>query len=184
MRLWSLDVTPKWFSVLSMTARPDSPAQAETAFVENLKALRKAAGMSQEEFARVMTGRGVKWHQATVYKVENGERQIQLGEADVAARILNVPLQQMLRANTEATVQLQRLRLRAWRLGDARLKLVDAVNDYESARRELAAALDDAAGLLPVEELDQLRGLASLEAIRDFAELNGMTNPQQEEAES
>lgn len=168
---------------MSMTPR-ESPAEAEAAFAENLKALRKAAGISQEEFARAMTRRGIKWHQATVYKVEKGERQIQLGEADVAARVLNVPLQQMLSADTEAAVQRQRLRLRAWRLVDARLKLVDAVDDYDSARRELAAALDDAAGLLPAEETEELRRHASLEAIRDFAELKRMTNPQDEEAES
>jgi transcriptional regulator with XRE-family HTH domain len=162
----------------------ESPAEAEAVFAENLKALRKAAGMSQEEFARAMTRRGVKWHQATVYKVEKGERQIQLGEADVAARVLNVPLQEMLRANTEAAVQRQRLRLRTWRLVDARLKLVDAVHDYDSARSELATALDDAAGLLSAEECEQLRRHANLEAIHDFAELKRMTNPQHEEAES
>lgn len=163
-------------------ASRESHARAEVTFAENLKALRKAAGMSQEEFARAMTRRGIKWHQATVYKVENGERQIQLGEADVAARVLNVPLQQMIHADSETAVQLQRLRLRAWRLAGARLKLVDAVDDYESARLALASALDDADGLLPAEESEQLRRDADLDAIHDFAELEAMANPQDEEA--
>jgi len=160
---------------------PEYPARAEATFAENLKALRKAAGMSQEEFARAMTRRGIKWYQATVYKVENGERQIQLGEAAAAAQILNVPLQQMINADTETAVQLQRLRLKAWRLVDARLKFVDAVDDYDAARRELTSALDDAVGLLPAEESEKLRREASLEAIPNFAELKRMTNPQDEE---
>jgi transcriptional regulator with XRE-family HTH domain len=161
---------------------PESPARDEVTFAENLKALRKAAGMSQEEFARAMTRRGIKWYQATVYKVENGERQIQLGEAAAAARILNVPLQQMIRADPETAVQLQRLRLKAWRLRDARLKLVDAVDDYDSARTELVSALDNAVGLVPAEESEKLRREASLEAIHNFTELKRMTNPQVEEA--
>ena len=172
---------PRWFSLLDMTPL-EAAARAEAIFADNLRALRDAAEMSQSQFARAMSARGFNWQQVTVYKVEKKHRQIQLGEAEAAARILNVPLQQMIRGDTETAIQLQRLRLRAWRLVDARLKVVDAVDDYDAARRELNSALDDAAGLLPAEEFETLRRDACLEAIRDFAELKRMTYPQDEEA--
>lgn len=164
-----------------MTPR-ESTSRDEATFAENLKALRKAAGMSQDEFARAMTRRGIRWHQATVYKVENGERQIQLGEADAAAQILGVPLQQMIRAETETAVQVQRLRLRQQKMRDARIRLVDAVEDYELACEQLTSAIDDADGLLTAEESEQLRRQGLLDAIRDFPEIKRMTNPPDEVA--
>ncbi|BBX62797.1 hypothetical protein MSAS_19710 [Mycobacterium saskatchewanense] len=160
---------------------PVEAARAEGIFAENLRVLRDAAGMSQSQFARAMSDRGFNWQQVTVYKVEKKHRQIQLGEAEAAARILNVPLQQMIRADSETAVQLQRIRLRAWRLRDARLKMVDAVDDYELVRTELRAAIDDAAGLLPAKESEELRREASLDAINDFAALKRMAKPADEE---
>ena len=58
--------------------------------------------MSQAALAKEMTTRGFRWHQATVYKVENGDRQIQLGEARAVARIFNLPLDDLLSATDEA----------------------------------------------------------------------------------
>ena len=53
----------------------------EAIFAANLREARAAAGMTQAELAEAMTKRGCKWYGPTVYKVENGERQILLVEA-------------------------------------------------------------------------------------------------------
>jgi len=42
-----------------------------------------------------MSARGFKWHQATVYKIENGSRQVHIGEAAAVAAVLGVPLDRM-----------------------------------------------------------------------------------------
>ncbi|MBZ4509112.1 helix-turn-helix transcriptional regulator [Mycobacterium avium subsp. hominissuis] len=157
-------------------------AQAEAIFAENLRVLRDAAEMSQSQFAAEMSARGFNWQQVTVYKVEKRHRQIQLGEAQAAAQILGVPLQQMIRTDANTAVQVQRLRRRAWKLGDARIKLVDAVDDYQLACEQLISAIDDAEGLLTAEEAEQLRRQGLLDAIRDFPEIKRMTNPPDEDA--
>jgi transcriptional regulator with XRE-family HTH domain len=68
---------------------------AEAAFAANLRAARDARSLTQTQLAELMAGKGFRWHQATVYKVEAGERQIQLGEALALAQILGLNVEQM-----------------------------------------------------------------------------------------
>ncbi|MDO3099860.1 helix-turn-helix transcriptional regulator [Mycobacteroides abscessus subsp. abscessus] len=75
-------------------ALPPGPA-AEAAFVANLKSTRIAKSITQADIADQMVRRGFKWHAATVYKVERGERQIQLGESIELASILGLTLEEM-----------------------------------------------------------------------------------------
>lgn len=70
-------------------------AGPEDRFAANLRYARRHRGLSQEALAAAMAARGYRWHQATVYKVESGERRIQLGEAVAVATILAVPLEPM-----------------------------------------------------------------------------------------
>lgn len=65
---------------------------AEATFAENMKQARIAKGMTQADLAEAMTRRGFKWYGPTVYKVENGDRQILLGEAIEVAEILGYEL--------------------------------------------------------------------------------------------
>lgn len=73
---------------------PDRPS-AETAFAEALKKFRTVLSMSQAQLADKMAARGFRWHPATVYKIENGERQVQLAEALEIARIFDTTVESM-----------------------------------------------------------------------------------------
>ncbi|MGE0219663.1 helix-turn-helix domain-containing protein [Mycolicibacterium sp.] len=73
------------------------PVEEEN-FAANLKAVRESAGLAQAALADAMAKRGFRWHQATVYKIENGERQVQLSEALAVADILGVPLTALIHA--------------------------------------------------------------------------------------
>lgn len=68
---------------------------ADKAFGANLKTIRVARSLTQADIAERMVRAGYKWHAATVYKVENDERQIQLGEAIELARILGHRLEDL-----------------------------------------------------------------------------------------
>ena len=70
-------------------------ASAEAAFAARLREVRTKKRMTQADIAEAMSKRGFKWHAPTVYKVENGERQIQLGEAVTLAQILGMPVEDM-----------------------------------------------------------------------------------------
>jgi transcriptional regulator with XRE-family HTH domain len=148
----------------------ESAAPTEIIFATNLKAARIAAGLSQEEFARRMTRLGVKWHQATVYKVESTDRQIQLGEAVVAARVLRVPLEQLVREDADApnwAARAARLSEFHWALVNARSDLIEAVHHYGQARKALADALTDDYRL-PADQDEEIRRDVQLAAIRDW----------------
>lgn len=69
----------------------------EELFAANLRAMREEVGLTQAGLAKEMADAGYRWHQATVYKVENGDRQIQLGEARHIAHIFNTSLDEMLK---------------------------------------------------------------------------------------
>jgi transcriptional regulator with XRE-family HTH domain len=77
----------------------------EERFAGNLRSLRVLNGMTQAALAKEMTKRGYRWHQATVYKIESGERQVQLGEARAIAKILYVTLEDMLRNPDESLLE-------------------------------------------------------------------------------
>ena len=56
-----------------------------------VKLSRKHLGMSQQKLAETMTDRcGVKFYQQTIQKVENGKREVTVGEAFVIADVLGI----------------------------------------------------------------------------------------------
>jgi transcriptional regulator with XRE-family HTH domain len=59
---------------------------------DRLSALRKAAGLTQEQLADKMRGAGHPWWQPTVSKVEAGRRAVPSDEMAVLAGILAAPL--------------------------------------------------------------------------------------------
>jgi transcriptional regulator with XRE-family HTH domain len=133
---------------------PERPS-AEAAFAENLKALRSSASMTQAQLSEQMSIRGFKWHPATVYKVENGERQIQLAEAVEIARIFDTSVEDM---TLHGLADLAAVRGLHNLLRRTREDLLMNIGLYESQRSYLAVALadDNARKALPAHELEQM----------------------------
>ncbi|WP_198036872.1 helix-turn-helix domain-containing protein [Nocardia sp. BMG51109] len=123
---------------------------AEDVFAANLKTLRGDKNISQEALAEQMSQRGFKWHQATVYKIENGSRQVQLGEAKAVAGILGVPLDRLI-DDTNAIQALSRIRALTHALVETDAELFNLSIHYEDQRKTLERIFND----LP----DDVRGL-------------------------
>jgi transcriptional regulator with XRE-family HTH domain len=56
----------------------------------NVREHRDRCGMSQEELAQQMSDRGFGFSQATIWKIESGQRPVRLGEAVALAEILQL----------------------------------------------------------------------------------------------
>ncbi|WP_031067551.1 helix-turn-helix domain-containing protein [Streptomyces sp. NRRL WC-3742] len=65
--------------------------EGEALVAHNLKVLRKAARLSQEDVAERMTRLGFKFHQTQVAKIENGTRPVRFDEVIGLAKALSVP---------------------------------------------------------------------------------------------
>jgi len=101
-------------------------ASAGASIAANIRDARAAAEMTQADLAAAMTKRGFKWHGPTVYKVENGERQILLSEGLALADIFGIGLSVL-------SVPPEFLK--------ARLKLKKDLDNLEDSIRALAAAI-------------------------------------------
>jgi transcriptional regulator with XRE-family HTH domain len=144
---------------VSDEARPS----VESAFAQNLKKARAASGMTQAELAKKMTDRGYKWHAATVYKVENEERQIQLGEALEAVRIFTMDIEDMVKDSQVA--ELVTLRQLREDFEDRRGDIRRATTMYLGYLVEIVKLLesDDVVSLVPPDELEAIRNLIDLD---------------------
>ncbi|OQZ88123.1 hypothetical protein BST11_24350 [Mycobacterium alsense] len=93
--------------------------------------------MTQAELAERMRRGGFRWHPATVYKVENGERQIQLAEAIELARIFGTDVEAMTESDHDAA------ELRGYRrdLAGQRDSALHSLSMLENLRKILAAEL-------------------------------------------
>lgn len=118
-------------------------SEDEERFASNLRSIREEAGLTQAALAKEMTRSGFRWHQATVYKVENGERQIQLGEARCIAAIFGMSLDDMLKSPQEAKFRRQ-LDYDINRFQNAHDRIAEAVCSFETARQTLALSVEDA----------------------------------------
>lgn len=101
---------------------------AEERFATNLRAVREQQQMSQDYVADQMQKAGYKWHQATVYKVESGAREIKLGEAQALARIVGVPISSLMLGGEHAAES---------------AKAMKAFRDVQNRRKALKAAIWD-----------------------------------------
>lgn len=79
----------------------------ESAFARSLIQRREARGLSQTQLARHATDAGLKMHQTTVARIENGSRSVNLNEALTLAKVLDANPLSMAEyvADTEAPVQ-------------------------------------------------------------------------------
>jgi transcriptional regulator with XRE-family HTH domain len=127
----------------------------ESAFAASLKSLRDAKSMTQADLAEKMSMRGFKWHPATVYKIENGERQVQLAEAVEVARILDISIEEM----TQESQQLRDLRSAYESIRNSMRWLAHPLYAYLGEREHFATlfdAADEAHALLPPDELEAM----------------------------
>lgn len=71
---------------------PDQRMRASRVFGAQVRELRTGAGQSQAWLARRMQGQGLRWHQATVHRIEAGRQAALLKEAEALALVFAVPL--------------------------------------------------------------------------------------------
>jgi transcriptional regulator with XRE-family HTH domain len=94
-----------------MGGRRDRYKDIDANIAANVRAYREAADMSQEELAQQMADRGFPFTQATVWKVERGQRPVRAGElialGDIFGRILVTDLTDHPDA-TRHTIKLER----------------------------------------------------------------------------
>lgn len=133
---------------------------AEAAFAANLRSARAARGLTQAQVAEAMARAGFKWHPPTVYKVENGERQIQFGEALELARILELSIDRMATIDGDTQKHLE-LEETCRHLAQKGRKLLAEIVDYREIAKKLERQLDETPHkekVFSVEDLKHLQG--------------------------
>lgn len=94
-----------------MGAREDRYKDIDRNIAANVRAYREARGISQEELAQQMAGRGFGFGQATVWKIESGQRPVRAGELVALADcfgMLSVTALTLEPDATRYTIQLER----------------------------------------------------------------------------
>ncbi len=71
----------------------------DVALVNLVKARREQQGMSQGELASKMTSEGVRMSQSALSRIEQGDRALTVGEAQLAASLLGTTLEALLRSD-------------------------------------------------------------------------------------
>lgn len=125
-------------------ADSDGGRQAGANFSRNIKARREAISMSQEHLADAMTARGFSFGQATVWKIESGQRGISLTEGLAIVEILGGGRQQLtlesLVQPPEADQARQTLEEAAARLAQTSAAIETSVAAYLQATQTYATA--------------------------------------------
>lgn len=130
------------------------PLEGEALVAHNLKVLRKAARLSQEDVAERMTRLGFKFHQTQVAKIENGTRPVRFDEVIGLAKALSVPagnfMTEAVAGPDEPDYELQEAGFRVekaqqeWRTANdleqaAKARLEEAEREYNEIAERLAA---------------------------------------------
>lgn len=91
--------------------------------VEGVKRLRVEQGMTQAELAEQMSHLGFRFHQATVYKIENGERRVSASECYGLARVFDVEIDELFHRDQSPEAHGRHIRTVADRMTQAILAL-------------------------------------------------------------
>jgi transcriptional regulator with XRE-family HTH domain len=75
-----------------MPAEDNAARSIDRNFATNLRTMREAAGLSQEELASRMAAEGFSFSQATIWKIEQLQRPVRLAEAAALAGAVGDPL--------------------------------------------------------------------------------------------
>lgn len=112
-------------------ANNEGEIQAEERFRQSLRARREQRGWSMGELARRMVAEGWDdFHQATISRLEKGQRPIRVAEARTLARLLETSVSEMMAPQREQAIAME--------LAAA----VDAAKDRERFIRGAAGGLD------------------------------------------
>ncbi|XVX21484.1 helix-turn-helix domain-containing protein [Actinomycetota bacterium] len=115
----------------------------EALYRRRLREERRAAGLTQAEFAELLSARlGVHLDATTVTRMETGPRGVRLDEAVAAAEALRLPLAALLRDEDsigEQIGELQReLSVDEWRVSQLSAELQQARHSVTGTRRRIA----------------------------------------------
>src|SRR3954451_2326145 len=138
-----------------MGAREHRYTDIDQNIAANLRAYREARGISQEELAQRMADRGFGFGQATVWKIESGQRPVRASELIALTDSLEVFPPPDLTREPDATRYTIQLKAASTKAYDAYRALKEAAAAYLEAQIEVAFAAREAydAGLT-VTELD------------------------------
>jgi transcriptional regulator with XRE-family HTH domain len=106
----------------------------------NVRAYREAEGVSQEELAQRMAGRGFGFSQATVWKIESGQRPVRASELIALADSLKIFLVTSLTREPDATRYTIQLQQTGSAAADAYRAVKAAAAAYLNAQAQLAFA--------------------------------------------
>lgn len=98
-------------------------------FGEALRIARQAKGVTQEELSAMLEPMGVKLSQATIGKIERGDRKVTIGESHALARALRLYGDELVRG-VSATTSLALRR----KLAEFRDEAKDALHAFEAAQ--------------------------------------------------
>ncbi|SKZ42085.1 MULTISPECIES: helix-turn-helix domain-containing protein [Gordonia] len=146
----------------------DDKPTVESTFAANLKAVREQQRISQEQLAERMSRAGYSWHQATVYKVESGSREVKLGEAEALSKILGVSVNVLMQESavaTEVAAIVEAHRQVREKRSNAVQSLVDWLLSVDGLRSALGIGDDPWGGLAREQALEAARDHFSQEAV-------------------
>jgi transcriptional regulator with XRE-family HTH domain len=120
-----------------MTALEDHYKDIDQNIAANLRTYREAGGISQEELAQRMADRGFGFSQATIWKIESGQRPVRASELVALADSFGILLATSLTDKPEMTRHEVRLEQARRKTGHAYETLKEAAAEYLDAQVEL-----------------------------------------------
>jgi transcriptional regulator with XRE-family HTH domain len=127
-----------------MAGREDSFTGIDQNIAANLRTYREAASVSQEELAQRMTDRGFGFSQATIWKIESGQRPVRASELVALADSLDVLSALSLTYEPDAARHHAQMRQASRNAREAYERLKTAAAAYIEAQFELAVAAREA----------------------------------------
>jgi len=127
-----------------MVAREDAYTDIDQNIAANLRTHREAANISQEELAQRMADRGFGFSQATIWKIESGQRPVRASELAALADSLGVISPMSLASEPGIARHQIQLRLANRKAYNAYNTLEEAAAAYIEAQIELLVAAREA----------------------------------------
>jgi len=136
-----------------MGDRGDRYKDIDQNIAANLRAYREAGGISQDELAQRMTDRGLGFSQATIWKIESGQRPVRASEMIALADSLGIFLATDLTREPDATRHTIHLEHAKGEAAAAYRRVKEAAAAYLETQVELVSAARQAhdAGLTVTE---------------------------------
>jgi transcriptional regulator with XRE-family HTH domain len=127
-----------------MAARGDRYTDIDQNIAANLRTYREAGSISQDELAQRMADRGFGFSQATIWKIERGQRPVRVSELVALADSLGIMTATSLTHQPDAARHQVQLDLTNRQAHDAYKALKEAATHYLDAQVELVVAAREA----------------------------------------